>query len=563
MNWRYSIESYDEHSSDRMSSALGLHPIIARLLNSRGIEDPNEAEHFLHPSLERLHDPFLMLDMDRAVERIVTALKEREKILIHGDFDTDGLTATAILVQALRTLGAGVSYFIPNRLEEGYGLQREGVDVARERNASLLITCDCGISSAEAVKYASSIGVDVVITDHHQPERELPEAVAVVDPHRPGCNYPFKGLAGVGVAVKLVLALSQRCNVEPQLPSLLRMCALGTVADVVPLIDENRIITSHGLALLPGTPNLGLRALLEISGLEETEISAQDVSYRIAPRLNAMGRFGKQEYAIELFFTNERKRAREIASDMNHLNTRRQRMVDRMVEQAVEMIESDPDIRSSKALVLGDRRWHKGVVGIVASKLAETYNRPTLVVAIENDVGFGSGRSIPDFHLLDGLTACEEILSRYGGHALAAGFEVPASRLGELRQRLSNLASEKLEEDSLQPHFTVDAEVKLSDLNSDFQKQFKLLEPTGFGNPNPLFLARETRLLAPPGILKERHAKLTLDTGGRVITGLAWRMANEMSHLRAGQVLDLIFSLNFNRWRGEEKLQLDIKAFQE
>jgi single-stranded-DNA-specific exonuclease len=559
--WRFSIAGHSPDNVERLISNHGIHPLIARVLSARNLDDPESARQFLRPSLDKLHDPYLMLDMDRAVERIIKALRDREKVMVHGDFDTDGLTSTAILVQTLRSLDNEVTYFIPNRLEEGYGLRREGVEVARQRGATLMITCDCGITSNDAIEYASTLGIDTIVTDHHQPEEKLPDAVAVLDPHRPGCPYPFKGLAGVGVATKLILALLQHCEEEPQMPSLLRMCAIGTIADVVPLVDENRIIAHHGLALLPGTQNIGLRALIEVAGLANSDITAYDVGFRLAPRINAMGRFGRQDIAMDLFVTRKRSKAEEIAQTMDDLNKERQRLVDKMVEQAEEVIGKQPQMLSERILVISDERWHKGIVGIVASKLVENYGRPVLAIAIEEGLGIGSGRSIPGYHLLKALAECEDLLNRYGGHAMAAGFELPAGKITELRSRLAHSARSILSELDLQQELEVDAEAAFSDLDDKFAEQFARFEPIGYGNPHPLFLSTGVRLAMKPRILKDKHMKLRLEHAGRYMTALAWNKAEEMAGLNEGDRIDLIYSLFFNNWRNERHLELDIKAF--
>ena len=562
MTLRHSIVSGDERLSAELARDGGLHPLVARILAARGFDSAERAREFLEPSLDKLHDPFLLKDMEAAVERIVRALCDREKILVHGDFDADGLTATAVLVRTIESLGNEVTHFIPNRLEEGYGLRAEGVEVARSRGATLAITCDCGITSREAVALARSLDIDIIVTDHHLPDGELPEAAAVVNPQRPDCSYPFKELAGVGVAAKLALALFERCGVEPPMQSILRLCALGTVADVVPLVGENRILTRHGLALLPGTSNLGLQALIAVAGLAGSEIAAADVAFRLAPRLNAMGRFGRQEEAMELFFADSRKRSREIAENMNRLNGRRQRMVERIVEQADEMLQADPAHLAGRILVLADARWHKGIVGIVASKLVDKYERPALVAAVEDGVAAGSGRSIPGFNLLDALATCGELFGRYGGHAMAAGFELPAADLTALRAALRAHAEDLIPPDLTEPKIEVDAEIKLGELDKKFQEQFTLLEPFGHANPSPLLLARDVRLAGAPKILKVLHAKLILEQEGSAHTALAWRMADEVSPLRAGDRLDVIFTAGFNSWRGRRQLQLDIKALE-
>jgi single-stranded-DNA-specific exonuclease len=546
---------------DALQADLSVHPLIARVLSTRGIGDPDKAREFLNPSLDDLRDPFLMLDMDVAVDRIINALRDNERILVHGDFDTDGLTSTALLVQTLKSLGGEVDYFIPNRLEEGYGLGKAGVDFARDAGANLLVTCDCGVTSVDPVRYASSLGIDTVITDHHQPEEELPPAVAVVNPHRSDCTYPFKELAGVGVVSKLVIALLQRCGEEPQFPSILRMCAIGTIADVVPLIDENRIFAHHGLSLLPGTPNLGLRALIDVAGLSNSTISSYDVSFRIAPRINSMGRFGRQDIAMDLFFTKSRSDAARIASTMDRLNVKRQRMVERMVEQATETIEASPDLLREKIIVIGDKRWHKGVVGILASKLVESYNRPSLAIAIEDEIGIGSGRSLADFNIIDALATCDEMLTRYGGHAMAAGFELPAGSIPKFRDKLSAVAGKEIREDTMLPIIDVDSEMRFSEVDDQFEEQLAKLEPTGYGNSNPVFLARGVQVFGNPRILKEKHVKMRLKQDRKELSAIAWRKAKELQHLSGGDELDIIFSCFFNTWREERKLELELIAY--
>jgi single-stranded-DNA-specific exonuclease len=563
MSLSYNLTPCRNEDVKGLIEALDLHPAVAGFLGARGLSDPESAERFLHPSLDQLHDPFKMLDMEKAVGRIVGALRDREKIMIHGDFDADGLTATAVLVQTIAALGGGVSHYIPNRLEEGYGLRVDGVEEAVRRGATLIITCDCGISSGEAVSFASSKGIDTIITDHHQPEGPLPEAYAILDPKRPQCPYPFKELAGVGVALKLIIALQERIGEQPPLTSLLRMGALGTVADVVPLIDENRVITHRGLSLLPGTPNIGLQALMEVAGLSDAEITANDIGFRLAPRLNTMGRFGMQDMAIDLFFTKSRSEAGKIAQQMNRLNSKRQQMVDRIFEQAVDGIEADPALLSERILVVSDNRWHKGLIGVVASKLVDAYNRPAVVITIENGQGYGSGRSIHGFHLLEALASCAEILVRFGGHAMAAGLELPAGYIPELKARLTSVARERIPEEKLRQHLAVDARIHLGDLDEKFEEQFLLLEPFGYGNPAPLFLAKDIRVVGEPRTLKGVHAKLGVEEEGKVMTALAWRMAADMSHLQAGDRLNIIFSVNINSWRGKRELQLEIREFEE
>lgn len=564
MTLRYSLIPADDAIVEHLVDDCGLHPVIARTLATRGISSSQQATNFLNPSIEQLHDPTLLPGMAAAVERINEALLQKQKIIVHGDFDTDGLTSTVLLVQALRSMGGDVDYFIPNRLEEGYGLNHEGVERARDMGAGLIITCDCGVTSIEEVALAEQWGIDVIVTDHHEPDETLPEAIAVINPKLKGSSYPFDALAGVGVVSKLVVALMENRRTEVPITNILRITCLGTIADVVPLVDENRVIAHHGLTHLRGTKNVGLIALFKVAGLDKSEISSYDVGFRIAPRINSTGRYGKQELAMSLLFSKSRTEAAKIARKMNELNAHRQQAVDVMLGQAEDLINAQPELRNEKIIVISKIGWHKGLVGLVASKLSELYHKPTLVIAVEDGIGVGSGRSIEGFHLVDNLRECSHLFNRFGGHAMAAGFELPAAHIAELRTKMSDLARRQISDKELVKFHKVSDEVSLDQLDAHFVREYRKMEPFGYGNETPIYLVSGIEMAADPIILKDKHLKLKLKRGvNRVpITALAWNMAERKDELKPGSGLDILFSINFNSWRGREELQLSVKDFQ-
>lgn len=563
MSLNYKINDVDGLLVNSLADNLNIHPIIISLLLSRGISSSTEIEAFLNPSMDMLHDPFLLPDMKGAVERICKALEAREKILIHGDYDADGLTSTILLSSMLRYLQGNVEHFIPSRIEDGYGLKNEGIEFAASIGASLIITCDCGTSALEPVAFANEKGIDVIITDHHEPDSQLPDALAIINPKRTDSNYPFKGLAGVGVAAKLIFALFEHKNIELPLINILRICAIGTIADVVPLVDENRFIAHYGLSHLAGTSNIGLKELFRSAGLNVSEISSYDVGFRIAPRLNATGRFGKQSIAMELLFTRDRFRAQKLAQEMNELNLKRQKMVDIMVADALEMVESNTSFKDDKVIVVGHPGWHKGMVGLVASKLVETYHKPALAFSLEDNIALGSGRSIPEFDMVENLTKVSHLFTRFGGHAMAAGFELPASGLNQLRKELAEIANQVLNSTVLVKKYEVDAKIILDDLDDKFVNDFKKLEPFGNANENPVFYAEGLQLVEPVSLIKGSHLKMLLKQtcGHKFVTALAWNMAERADELKANTEYQFIFTINFNRWRNKEEMQMIVKDF--
>jgi single-stranded-DNA-specific exonuclease len=558
----------DADQTSALAAALNLHPTVARLLCLRGLSDPAVADRFLNPSLEHLHDPFQLTDMMPAVMRLEQALARGEKIAVHGDYDVDGITSTVILRRALAMLGGSVIHFIPERLRDGYGLQPAAIDRLHGDGVNLIVSVDCGIRGADAAQRARDLGVDLIITDHHEPEDTLPAALAVINPKRHDCTYPDKHLAGVGVALKLVQALCTRAGKAKWLPAFVKVAAVGTLADVVPLVGENRVIARFGLASLTRGPHtIGLRALLEASGLAGKTIDSYQVAFMLAPRVNAAGRMATPDIATRLLLATDEAmadEARALAQQLNDENLRRQEEEADLVAQAKKAIETDPAVGAHNVLVVGGDGWHRGVIGIAASKLVDTYHKPAIVLSIDGDVAHGSCRSIPDFDMLGALEHCAELFIRFGGHKQAAGLTMEAARVPEFRARVNAHADEVLEPDQLRPRLRIDGPLSLKAITPDLVRGLDSLGPFGMGNPRPVFHAGPVEIVDGPRPIKDRHLSMTFNQDGRRFRAIAWRAAEQAEFLdkhRSG--VNLAFSLDRNEYQGETYLELsvaDIKA---
>jgi single-stranded-DNA-specific exonuclease len=553
----------DDAQTAALAAALDLHPTVARLLCLRGFGDPEQAARFLNPSLEHLHDPFRLADMERAVVRVEAALACKERIAIHGDYDVDGITSTVILRRALEMLGGDVVHFIPERLRDGYGLQAAAIDRLHADGVRLIISVDCGIRGTEAAQRARELGVDLIITDHHEPEGELPRALAVINPKRRDCTYPDKYLAGVGVALKLVQALCQRAGRGKWLPAFVKVAAIGTLADVVPLVGENRVIARLGLAMLSRGPHtLGLRSLLEASGLAGKTIDSYQVAFMLAPRVNAAGRMSTPDIATRLLLATDEamgEEARGLAQQLNDENLRRQQEEAELVANARKAIETDPAVGAHNVLVVGGDGWHRGVIGIAASKLVDTYHKPAIVLSIDGDVAHGSCRSIPDFDMLGALERCADLFVRFGGHRQAAGLTMEAARVPEFRARINAYANDVLEPDQLRPRLRIDGPLHLKGITHDLVRGLDAMGPFGMGNPRPVFQATPVEIVDGPRTLKERHLKMTFCQEGRRFRAIAWRAAERADFLekhRSG--VTLAFSLERNEFQGETYLELNV-----
>jgi single-stranded-DNA-specific exonuclease len=551
-----------------LASALGITLTTARLLCLRGVSTAEEADRFLHPSLDRLHDPFGLAGMAPAVDGILAAIARRERIAIHGDYDVDGITSTVILRRAIELLGGDVVHFLPERLRDGYGLQAPAIERLHAGGVRLIISVDCGIRGMDAARRARELGVDLIITDHHEPELELPPALAVVNPKQAGCAYPDKNLAGVGVALKLVQALCSRTGHQKWLPAFVKIAAIGTVADVVPLIGENRIIAKIGLGLLSRGPHkVGLQALLDAAGLAGKTIDSYHVGFVIGPRVNAAGRMATPDIAARLLLASDpamAEEARLLAGQLEEENQRRQEQEQEILAAARKAIEGDPDVGARSVLVVAGEGWHRGVIGIVASKLVDTFHRPAVVISVEDGVGHGSCRSIPAFDMLGALEACSGHLARFGGHRLAAGLTLEAGQLKAFRSAMQARGDELLSPDDLRPRLSIDGGLSFPEIRGRLVEEIRSLEPFGLGNPRPVFCAGPVAIVDGPRRLKERHLKMAVRQGGRIFRAIAWRaVEREAFLLEHKAALDLAFSLTENTFNGETHVELtlaDVRA---
>ncbi len=560
---RWDALACDEAAAAALAAALDVPPVVARLLCQRGLSDPELANRFLNPSLDHLHDPMALADMGVAVERIMAAIARKERIAIHGDYDVDGITSTVILRRALELLGADVTHFIPERIKDGYGLQPVAIERLHADGVALVVSVDCGIRGAEAARRARELGVDLIITDHHEPDAELPAALAVINPKRHDCSYPDKYLAGVGVALKLVQALCQRAGRESWLPGFMKIAAIGTLADVVPLVGENRVIAKVGLDLLSRGPHkVGLRALLDVSGLTGKTIDSYHISFMLAPRVNAAGRMSTPDIATRLLLATDEALGEEVrllATELDGENVRRQEEEAGILAAAKKIVQTDPDVGARSILVVAGDGWHRGVIGIVASKLVDAFHRPAIVLAVEDGVAHGSCRSIPHFDMLGALEACAPMFIRFGGHKQAAGLTLDAGRIRELRLAINDVADETLGPDDLMPRLRIDSDLGFRGITGDVAAGIASLAPFGAGNPRPVFSARGVAIVDGPRKLKERHLKMSLKQDGRIFRAVAWRAAERHDFLTEHKAsLDVAFSLEQNQYNGETYVELTL-----
>ncbi|HEX6965890.1 MAG TPA: single-stranded-DNA-specific exonuclease RecJ [Gemmatimonadaceae bacterium] len=540
---------------ETLAGELHLPASVCRLLCQRGYHQPEDAKRYLRPRLEQLHDPAALTDVDRAVDRLVRAIRGGELIMVHGDYDVDGICSTTILVRSIRALGGRVLPFIPRRLEDGYDLSAAGVHAAIQARAAVLVTCDCGTTARDAVRDACAAGIDVIISDHHLPTGALPECLAVLNPKRPGCDYPDKDLVAAGVAFKIALALARALGERDEpIFEMLDLVALATVADVAPLRGENRVLVRYGLKRLAVTTNPGLRALIRASGLDGKPLTAGRVGFILAPRLNAVGRLGHALRGVELLTTDSEHEANSIARELEELNRQRQELDRTTLERAWRLLDR-VDLDETYGIVLAEEGWHAGVIGIVASRLVEQICRPVVLVALQNGEGKGSGRSIPAFDLHAALSDCRDLLVRFGGHRSAAGVTVRAEHVPALAQRFDAVARERLTTADLVPEIRVDLELSLDEATADLETLLRHFEPFGVGNPSPMLVARGVRLAAQPRTVGNGHLKLRLMDGGTELDAIGWGMGGLASALDTKVALDVAFRLERDEWNGVQRLQ--------
>jgi single-stranded-DNA-specific exonuclease len=566
--YRWDHEVCDERVALELARAAGVEPAVARLLVLRGITDADAAGRFLQPSLDHLHDPMRLAGMAAAVERLLKAVAARERIAVHGDYDVDGITATVILRRSLELLGGDVVHFVPDRMRDGYGLNTPAIERLHAEGAAVIVSVDCGIRGAEAARRARELGVDLIITDHHEPGDELPPALAVVNPKRADCTYPDKNLAGVGVALKLVQALTQRAGRGTWLPAFVKIAAIGTLADVVPLVGENRVIARLGLeALSRGPHKAGLRALIESAGLAGKTIDGYHVSYMLAPRVNAAGRMSSPDIALRLLLAADDgmiEEARALAGQLNAENERRQQEERAILAEARKAVDGDPGIGARAALVVAGEGWHRGVIGIVASRLVDAYHRPAIVLSIEGDTAHGSCRSIPGFDILEALTACAAHLDQFGGHRAAAGLTVARAHIRAFRDAITAWADDHLGPDDLRPRLRIDGQLGFRQITPRLYDGLAQLAPFGIGNPRPTFWTPAARLADGPRRMKDRHLSMSLRHDGVALRGVFWRAAERAGEIEAGREgLDVAYSIERNTFNGSTSLEVslaDIRA---
>lgn len=556
--WIYNTVADEE--ADKLSRECNISRLTAKVFINRGINQKQSVRKFLEPCLDDLYDPYLMMDMDKAVDRIAMAVKRNEKIVLYGDFDADGITSVSILYDFLRKMGADVKYYVPDRLTEGYGLSINAIDriLDLEPSLGLMITVDCGITAFEEVQFINEKNIDVLITDHHECKETLPEAYAVLNPHRIDCGYPFKWLAGVGVVYKLIKALCKKFNKEGMETIYLDLAAIGTVADIVPLIDENRVIVKYGLLKIEESTNLGLNALIEVSGLKG-RLTSYSIGFILAPRINAAGRMGDAARAVRLFTTENRDEALSIATELDEENRCRQNMEMDIMNQAVSVIDSEIDMEKEKVLVVSGDSWHHGVIGIVASRITEKYCRPCILLSRENGVYRGSGRSIEGFNLFNALNYCEDILDKYGGHELAAGLTLKSENLQVFRQAINRYADTALKETDLVPKIKIDAFVSQEDISLANAKELERLAPFGAGNSIPVFACEGFMVDGIRTVSDNRHLKLKLKADGIKFDAIGFNMADWADVLKDRDIINAVFSIGINEWNGAQYVQLNLK----
>ncbi len=544
----------------RLAEATNLPANVLKILINRHLDTPELVERFLNPKMSDLKDPFTMAGMERGIDRVTRALMDNERMMIYGDYDVDGITATALLYMVLNKLGGQVSFYLPNRLVEGYGLSTEGIDEAKAAGVSLIITVDTGITAVEEVAYAKSLGIEVVITDHHEPGMTIPDTYAIINPKQDACDYGGE-LSGVGVAFKFAQALYRRLNQdERELEEHLDLVALGTSADIVPLVGENRILTKFGIKQIARTNKPGLKSLTFVSGLMGKDISTGQVVFILAPRINALGRLGNASEAIRLLSTRDERMASEIARKLDAENRRRKEIDEKTLREALDQIHDVVDLEADKAIVLGAEGWHQGVIGIVASRLVERYHLPTVMIALQDSEGKGSARSIPGFHLCEALKECEDLLIKYGGHKYAAGLSIRAENIVEFRERFKEVSSRYLSDEDITPKLNIDQEIELDEINDEFMKWIEMFAPFGPQNLRPVFLTRNCEVMGQPYTVGHNHLKMRVRKGRSVFDVIGFGFG-DMARIISdkGCLVDIVYAVEYNTWNDVTRIQIRLR----
>mgnify|MGYP001425414953 FL=1 len=560
MRWKIKQPSQDQIAS--LKKEFNTSEIIAKVLANRGIESLKSSHDFFNPSNERLHDPFMMKNMDIAVDRISKNIQNQKPILIFGDYDVDGTTGASLLYLGLKDHNAIVEYYIPHREKEGYGLSTGGIDYAQSIGADLLITCDCGINAFKPVDDAADQGIDVIITDHHIPDKKLPNAYAVLNPKQKGCEYPFKGLCGCGVAFKLISALSEQSEIEQNLGlNYLDLVALATSADMVPILDENRVLVHCGLDQLEESNSPGIHQLLVQTGLVGESLNVGKLVFGLAPKINAAGRMGDANRTVELLTTSDKNRAEELASILVRENKRRQLIQEDIVNDAIRQVYAQVDLENSKVVIVGSKGWHPGVIGIVASRIKDEFSRPAIVIAFDEDgIGKGSARSIPKLDLYDALAYASKFLEGFGGHPMAAGLTVLEDRFENFKSLFLRNVNKILSDDDLIPVISIDGEMELKDINPRFMRFLEKLGPFGPGNMRPKFMSRNLQVSGQPRLMgKGEHIRFIVSQNGRNYPAVGFKLSSHYEDLIRGVPIDLAYVVEVNEWQGQSNIQLNVR----
>ena len=560
MNWHFL--NPDPKLVNRLKKEFKSSEIIARVLANRGIKSVTGSKEFFNPKLNQLYNPYKMQDMDIATDRIITNIRSKNPILIYGDYDVDGTTGASMLYLALTELGAKVIPYIPNREKEGYGLSKVGIDKAKELGINLIVTCDCGINAFKPIKYADSLKIDVIITDHHIPDENLPEAYAILNPRRTDCDYPFKDLCGGGVGFKLTCALSEKMDQpEDLMHKYLDLVTLGTCADMVTIKDENRIIVKHGLKLLSNGSKPGITALLKLVGLENKSISVGQLVFGVAPKINAAGRLGDANRSVELLTTTDKQRAKSLANELMRENHKRQIIQQEVVDAAFNMIHANIDLNNERAIVLAGKEWHPGVIGIVASKVKEEFHRPTVIISYDkNGVGKGSARSISGLDLYNALAASSKYLVDFGGHAMAAGLTVKEKSFDKFKKEFTKYVNNTINDEQLIPSIKLEGILKLKDIDSRFIDFLDKLAPYGPGNMRPSFASKRVEIVDNPRVVGNGdHIVFKVRQNQKVVSAIGFNMSEHYEKLIKGLPIDLTYVVEVNEWQGRELVQLNVR----
>lgn len=556
--WTYDV--VDEEKIAFFSENLNIKPITGKILLNRGIDDLKKANIFLNPDINQLHDPFLLKDMDKAVQRIQTAINNGESIWIYGDYDVDGVSSTSIMVKYFQSIEYPVSYYIPDRMEEGYGINKEAIEKICREGGNLIITVDCGITSVEEVKYASELGLDMIITDHHECHGKLPEAYAVVNPKREDCQYPFDMICGCGVALKLIQAMTPPEIFNESIYHYIDIVAIATVADVVPLIDENRVFVKNGLEYMLDTCNVGIQALLEVCGLKQKKLNAGHIGFVLGPRINAAGRIGTADIAVKLLTSTDYSQAKELALFLDTENRNRQQIEIEIYNEVIRMIEGDSRYQKQKVLVLYGEGWHHGVIGIVASRIVEKYYKPTVILAIEGQEAKGSARSIPGFNIFEAMNCCREIFTKFGGHEQAAGLSLKTEDIEIFREKINSIADKMLTDEDFIPNINCDGILEPREIDDLLIRELEILEPYGLGNPSPKFIYRNANPVEVRAVGSEgKHLKMKIEGEGKTTDTIGFNLGEYADLIRPEDKVDIVFTPEYNNFNGVTKIQFNLK----